>query len=268
VTGNPTVTVNGRPIAREFDFLDHGAVIQKIAGVGRDVVVGVPATTPEGEAVDIPPECAFLRRENIDDADTMTPLPHDRLAKYGKPFSLGSPTRGTNTNRNEKKTVDGDVSVVTIDGKQIRIVREDGAAPNGTILPTDAEVAASLATLPKDYLDGVDTVVITPTQLKNEQGEATTVPADYGAKEVYLYPRSPTVAGRPRTQGDLNWQMVHEVAHGYDEGKLIDDAAWNAAVAADRKFPSDYARRTYADGGGTAEDYAESVVMYALVRGT
>lgn len=251
LTGNPTVRVGGRPIGRELDMLLHGAIVAPISATGGNVMVGVPAMTPNNELVELPAPCKWLR-ENMDDADAMRPLPQNALNRYRRPYEM-------------KPQPDGSY-VVEVGDKKIR-VKVDGSAPTGKVLPTPDQVAAALAVAPPDMLDGVDSVVISP------DGGA---PASYSGGAITFRPRDPNIpipgGSRPRTQGDLDWQMLHELSHGYDHKHLgtKKEAEWRDAAHADRKFPSRYARESYLKGGsgGLTEDFAESVVMYALVRGT
>jgi uncharacterized Zn-binding protein involved in type VI secretion len=278
-TGNPTVLVNGRPIAREFDFLTDGAVVKLIANGSNQVRVGAPATDPQNRLVTLPPECAFLKN-NIDDADSMQPLPQDALKRHRRPFSIGPGAAVQHVDRNTPWEGPRPATAYQVDvgDRKVTVVVEDGTATPGKLQPTPQQVAESLALMPPGYLDSVDKVVISPAPKRSLKKDGTfedsSVPADYRKKEVYLYPRDPNLptsyGSRPRTQGDLDWQLLHEVAHGFDEKSVTgpDEAAWANAMTADGKFPSAYARTQYAENGNRAEDFAESVVMYALVRGT
>lgn len=251
LTGNPTVRVGGRPIGRELDMLLHGAIVAPIPDSARKVMVGVPAMTPTNELVHLPAPCKWLR-ENMDDADAMRPLPQNALNRYRRPYEM-------------KPQPDGSY-VVEVGDKKIPI-KVEGSAPAGKLLPTPAQVAAALAVAPPDMLDGVDSIVISPT--------AVDAPAFYSKGTITFGPRDPNIVipggSRPRTQGDLDWQTLHELSHGYDHKYLgtKEESEWREAAHADKKFPSRYARESYLNSSGKlTEDFAESVVMYALVRGT
>lgn len=248
VQGCPTVLIGGLPAARMTDKCAHGGSVA--LGFSR-VLIGTPPVDAAGNAIVVPPECAFLK-------------------KFGKEATGGRLDRLRDSHSSSapvpvNQTIPGDTSTtpmlkreVVVRGHKVTVYEPVSGAPAGQWLPSSDSTAKGLATLSDQQLRNIKEVYIVP----HPRTDMPSAVADYHDGKIRYFPRS-----EPHPQSDIDWALHHEAGHAYsiDEYWKKDPGArdaWKKAIADDQRSVSDY--------GDTneVEDFADFMVLYADVLGT
>jgi uncharacterized Zn-binding protein involved in type VI secretion len=252
VRGCPTVLIGNARAARETDMLAQGGTV--LAGFRR-VLIGTPPVDARGEPLAVARACMYLWRGLNRTPDDE--LPHGDLDRYRSPTYISPGSAGSYWFPGDwlpSPTVEHEV---TVRGHKIKVVVPVSGPKEGEWLPSAEMIAKGLGTLPDDQLAKIQTVVVCP-QFDPNRPEAG---ACYVPGTVYYFPRP-----KEMTQGDIDWVLIHEAAHTITSKRWKQDpslrAEWEQAIKDDGHRPSDYA------GNNAGEDFAESVVMYALSKGT
>lgn len=186
-----------------------------------------------------------------------------------RPYSLSSPTYLPSF------AFDGETGSahewsVQVEGKMISIVRRDQSSPPGTYRQTPEEIAKAIASLPAASLAELQQVQIHTgrsaadahwAQLWGEPKFRAHMTAG-GAGVVHVYPMT-----FPQPQHVVDAALIHESAHMWSRRTWGADGsaawqAWSERMKSDGLHVSKYARNN------AAEDFAESVTLYQLVRGS
>jgi hypothetical protein len=219
-----------------------------------------PAAPVQPCPITIPKGCEYLKKGGTVEA------PQGDFDRIRKKTTIGPEKAIKHKFPGDKKDVDAISQTVTIDGRDVEVIRpKNSVSPKN--LPSTDQIAKSLGAVPSKQLDNVNTV-----ELSNQPN-----PDDaYWAKEykdpnfysaatggpggVTFYPKD-----TPWDQAFCDSTAIHEGGHAYSgelwKDKKLEDG-WKKAIAADKQSPS-----TYADNAPT-EDFSESLVMYSLSKGT
>jgi hypothetical protein len=164
---------------------------------------------------------------------------------------------------------DGVSYQVTIGDKSITVTMPKNV-PAGANLPSLDDVAKGLAALPAGSRAVVQSVVVEPGQ-NPKDAEWAMIYGTPGFRSymtagaagiVTIYPTT-----SPQTQTFMEQSLVHETGHVLSKKSWgeKDDPRWNEwkqAVAKDGIYPSGYGKNS------NDEDFAETLVIYANVKGT
>jgi hypothetical protein len=211
----------------------------------------------------IPEKCKYL------DKPYLITAPKANFDENRGTYSLSKPSREKHTFPGDTAPQDADVYTATVDGRNIKIITP-ATPPAGKSVPTADELASSLATLPGKQLDSIHEVQASPNPNPSDSFWATqynipgfTSAATGGDGGVTYYPQNKSDYWNP--QEEVDRVMNHEGAHTL-AGDLWKDPdekkAWADAVKKDPFSPSKYA------DSSIDEDFAESVAMYNLSKGT
>lgn len=248
--GSPTVLIGNKPAARVTEKCAHGGAV--LFGA-NSVFIGNPAVGPNGMAIQVPPECAFLKDfGNKATGGTLHRL-RDQYSWSSRPAVVSAkPQR-------DQPAADFKAQVVVIRGHSVTIYEPlNGAAPPQW-LPTVDSVAQALATLSDEQLRNVKEVYITPYGRTDRPGTI----ADYNEElgRIRYFPQD-----SPQSQKHMDWVMQHEAGHGYWFELLRKDPslkdAWQRAWDKDHRSTTEY--------GDThiQEDFADFMVLFSSVKGT
>ena len=254
-SGSLRVFVEKRQLMRVGDLTSHsGAVL-----IGSfNVNVGDPESDRAYFASHTPPECKYLQTWDADRGPNGPgyDAAENTIGRFrSTDATVSAPASTEYQFRSDKPPEPALKYHAHVRGRDVVILSPASGAPAGTWLPTADNVAASLASLPDSALDGTKTVVVTPYPLLNPDGtEDPTALAwtDQGDGRITYGTRD-----KPKSQGDLDWVFMHEGGHivGSPDN-------WAAVMKSDGDGVSKYG------DSNSAEDYAESVLMYAMTVGT
>lgn len=158
---------------------------------------------------------------------------------------------------------------IEIEGKKFPVTVS--AAPAGTKHHSIDEVARALAAVPKRYRDEIKEVTLEP----NVDPENAYMRSS-SAGRVYMYPG----AGDRPSEDFMASAVIHETGHTVSGKAWTDDVnnakwdGWKEAMKKDGLSASKYAHTTpgaaKTAGGGApyADDYADTLLLYARVKGT
>lgn len=158
---------------------------------------------------------------------------------------------------------------VSIEGKTIPVTLHPTQA--GLTSYSADEVAKALAAVPKSQRDQITEVSLEPKQ--DPQGAYM---RSNSTGKVWVYPGTPPLAN----DTFMASAMIHETGHIVSGKKWGDDtgdprwSAWKDAMKQDQISPSKYGHTTPGQastkGGGSAyaDDFAETALLYARVKGT
>lgn len=211
--------------------------------------------------VTIPPGCEYLNKPYTVESPKKN---FDRIRDKSK---LGAGTAGKHKFPGDASESDAIIHEVEVKGRKVKVIMPKSGAPAGKHLPTAAQVAEGLATVPGKQLDSIDQVVVSPNQNPSDAYWAT----EYGIPDfssaatggnggVTFYPKKTAWS-----QEFVDSTTIHEGGHTYSTELWKDPKKkkeWDDIIAKDGKSPS-----TYADSS-TDEDFSESLVMYSLSKGT
>jgi hypothetical protein len=249
--GSPTVLIGNQPAARQTERCAHGGTV--VTGFPT-VLIGNPAIGPDGRAMQIPPECAFLK----DFGGAAIGGKLDRLRDH---YSWSSPHSAEVTIPHDGAKVPMIKRDVWVRGHKVSVYEPAGGAPAGKWLPSADMMAKSLATLSDEQLRNTKEVYIVPHDGPPTPTGGNAV-ADYKDGTVRYYTRD---AEHP--QSDIDWVMHHETGHAYSWGEVwknnpaaID--TWKEAIRADGRSVTGYGDSHF------QEDFAEFILLYHDVAGT
>jgi hypothetical protein len=164
---------------------------------------------------------------------------------------------------------------LTILGRNIFLFMPPNGPPKGMWLPDADMTAKALACLPDSALDGIANVILTPyanlgfdASVGHEVEHPNDVAWTVASERTIWYHARDTA----KTQGDLDWVFMHEGGHvssyAFRTGDLYFSAStdWRNAMGADQALGTSGVSQ-YGDNS-PEEDYAESVLMYAMTVGT
>lgn len=250
--GSPTVLIVGQPAARQTERCAHGGTV--VTGFPT-VLIGNPAVGADGRAMQIPPECAFLK----DFGRKATGGKLDRLRDH---YAWSTPQAA------QVVTIPEDgakVSMIKRDvwirGHKVTVYEPASGAPAGKWLPSADMMAKSLATLSDEQLRNTKEVYIVPHDGPRTPTGGGAV-ADYKDGTIRYFTRD---AEHP--QSDIDWVMHHETGHAYSWGEVwkknpaLADA-WKEAARADGRSVTAYGDSHF------QEDFAEFLLLYHDVAGT
>jgi uncharacterized Zn-binding protein involved in type VI secretion len=250
--GSPTVLIGNQPAARQTERCAHGGTV--VAGFPT-VLIGNPAIGPDGRAVLIPPECAFLK----DFGNTAIGGKLDRLRDH---FTWSTPQpAGEVTIPEDGAKVPMSKRDVWIRGHKVSVYEPAGGTPAGRWLPTADMMAKSLATLSDEQLRNTKEVYLVPHDGPPTPTGGTAV-ANYKDGTVRYFTRK-----GEHPQADIDWAMQHETGHAYSWGEVWkkDPAAidvWKEAMRTDGRSVTAYGDSHF------QEDFAEFILLYHDVAGT
>jgi hypothetical protein len=220
------------------------------------VLIGNPPVGPDGRAMAIPPECAFLK-----DFANATGRKLGRLRDHVStttPIAVDVRIPGDSTASPMLRRE------VWVRGHKVTVYEPAGGAPPGKWLPSGENIAEGLGTLSDEQLRNLKEVYVVPHDGPPNPKTGALPAADYGAAPgtIRYFPRA-----HEHPQSDIDWALQHESGHGYSLGELwAKDSAlrdqWKRAIAADRRSVT-----TYGDSN-EVEDFAEFVILYSDVLGT
>lgn len=253
VEGSPTVLFAGQPAARVNEKCAHGGTV--VTG-SPNVLIGNPPVGPDGRAIQIPAECAFLKDfGGIGSGEKLDRLRDRDASSPPVPVSVTIPGDSTPTPMLKRN--------VWIRGHKVSVYEPAGSPPAGTWWPSGDSVTKGLDTLSDEQLRNTKEVYVVPHAGRPTDSGALPV-ADYGSKPgvVRLYPRNSV-----HPQSDIDWTLQHETGHGYslNEAWAMDPAkrdAWKKAIADDERSITRYGDIN------EVEDFAEFMILYADVLGT
>lgn len=248
VSGNRQVLIGSFPAAGVSHTMAHGGAVS--TGAAK-VFIGSPRTDANGNEIVVPPQCAYLLG-GLDPGSRPADLARHRtpVKKFSKPRS------GTFTFPGDSAPTATREYEIEIRGHKVKIIEPVSGAKPGTWLPSAAMIAKGLAALSDEQLAKVNEVIVCPNARPDFPGAV----ADELNGRVRYFPRS-----GPHPQFDIDWALTHEGAHALAEDLWsapgVKDA-WLSAMASDARGVTAYGNT---DPG---EDFAESMVMYALSKGT
>lgn len=285
-SGNQTVFIEGFAAAGVSSKTVHGGVV--LTGASR-TYIGDPAATAAADPKNIPPECAWLADAPRSAQAATADLIAQNLEKNKVPYTVKQLPDESHTfpkpigDAASEQTADAHVYEVTVRGRPIKVYEPvTSTTPPGNYQPSADHVARALATMPKEEVDKVSEVNVSPI-----------APADKGRLAefqgngvVSIYPSnkgvrtdSQGIPGAQLQQQDLDWLMVHEGGHQVHStlreryGKENFDTMWKSAIESDKLGPD--SQRSVTQYGENAlkkdniqEDFADAVVIYRLTRGT
>lgn len=165
---------------------------------------------------------------------------------------------------------DGHKWIVDVGVKKIPIVVADGGPPPGQFLQTADQIAKAIAALPPQSLAELSIVEVNTLPSPDDTYFATTwnepgFRAYMTAGENGLVNVFPTKI--EQAQHSVDGTFIHEAAHLWSRKTWGPDGSpgwtdWAARMKSDGFHASDYARHN------AAEDVAETVTLYHIVRGT
>jgi hypothetical protein len=255
-TGCATVLVENHPAARATDKVSHGGRI--LLGTPR-VLIGSPLVDADGNPVKTPPECAYLKRLNPLDFNSPERMA-DMLRVEKGLGRLRSPVEMTFLGDITHTFVNGQAAAakeyeVTVRGHHVKVIVPVNV-PGGAWVPSADMVAQSLGTLSDKQLDQIQTVIVEPAPDPNSPNAIADSVND--EPEIHFFPRA-----EAHPQGDVDWAIMHEAAHRFEASLGADfPGVWHEIMEQDLRSPSTYGNKT------EAEDFAESVLLYAMTIGT
>ncbi len=218
-----------------------------------------------GEAKDgkgtpkIPKECPYLDKPYTVESSKAN---FDRIRK---PATLSKPKDIKYKFPGDAAEQDAMEYEVDVNGRKKKLIMPKKPPANKS-LPTPEQLAAAMGTVPGPQLDKIPQVVASPNPNPSDQYWATqyNIPnfssaATGGTSGVTFYPQDSW------SQEFTDSTMIHEGGHSYSKNLWSDNdkkTAWETAMRGDGKSPSKYA------DSSTDEDFSESLVMYALSKGT
>lgn len=225
---------------------------------------GCPFAAPvEGppEEKDIPEKCAFLKKGRLVSG---TEKQFDRTRKASK---VGPGKDVKHTFPGDKTPSDATEHEVEVGGRKVKVIVPKPYPVPDKNLPTLDQIGKGLGAVPEQQLATINQVVVSPNRNPSDEYWAKKYnkpdfrsAATGGAGGVTMYPTT-----NPLAQSRVDSNLTHEGAHTYHHELWKDPKKkeeWEKAMKADPKSPS-----TYADSS-TSEDFAESMVMYSLSKGT
>ncbi len=253
--GNPLVLIGGAAAAGVTHLMAGGGRVTTGSG---NVFIGNPVLDANGNLIPTPPECKFV-------IALMAPMP-DNFNRLRAPVQMTPGLPAPWDFRGVPGTTSAVMTVVTIRGYQIPVVSPapatpvmvtppPPAAPIAGQLPSVAQVASSLGALSDAQLSKLKSVVLNPVS-SPYNGPKAWADALNGRVTIYPTRSSPAPAG-------IDHVFQHETGHLIWEGLPAEVCqAWQDAMNADRRAVSDYGNTNI------KEDFAEAVLMFALVKGT
>jgi uncharacterized Zn-binding protein involved in type VI secretion len=252
--GNPLVLIGGAAAAGMSHEMAGGGIVATGCG---NVFIGNPITDANGTLVPVPPECNFVWKLLEDPPNNLGRLRSTPESTAGPPvlyFFPGVPAPQLAA-----------TTIVTIRGHSVVVVAPGPGVPVNGQLPTVAQVTASLGALSDEQLSELKTVVLNPVSSPNDpywqekyKNPNHRSAAESGAGRTTFYPQT---TAPPSARFDR--MMQHEVAHLlWEKLGASDREGWQSAMDADRRAVTIYGNSSI------AEDFAEAVLMYSLVRGT
>jgi hypothetical protein len=166
---------------------------------------------------------------------------------------------------------DSDTYQCQVSSFNIPIYSPHAPDPSQGHLHTADQACHALATLPDESLSVVKTITLNPQQNPDDAYWATKynnpnfrsyMTAGAGG-DITIYPSS----GTP-SQAQMDTSTIHETGHTWSKKEWGDDyaskawAPWIAAIAADKTYPSSYAKNS------PGEDVSETLMMYVTSQGT
>lgn len=210
--------------------------------------------------VTVPAGCEFLSKPYTVEA------PQASFDRIRKPSVLGAGVATTHQFPGDAAATAATRYEVDVGGHKVPVIMP-GTVPAGKYVPSAAQVAQALGTVPGRQLDSIKQVVVSPNQNPSDAYWATqyNIPnfasaATGGPSGVTFYPKS-TAWDQPFVDSTA----IHEGGHAFSLALWGDPkvkTAWEAAMASDKNSPSSYAESS------TGEDFSESLVMYSLSKGT
>jgi hypothetical protein len=263
VTGSTSVLIHYLAAARwvlSGDTGTCGCLLGQATNESRTVFIGGPSGPTPASAV--PAACGYVTK---DSHSVPTPADYDRI-RAGWNAQPGVAAK--HTFPGDKKPSDAIVSEVEVKGRKIKvIVPTSDRIPRGKYLPAVHQVAKALATLPEGQLDTIKQVEASPNPnpddaywAKQYKTPGFTSAARGGDGQVTYFP-----SDVPDNQDSLDGTMNHEGGHTFASEYWKDPAkkkAWEDAMRSDGRSVSHYADNSI------DEDFAESVLMYNVSRGT
>lgn len=251
--GSMTVRIGGKPAARQFDITNHKN--QRISSGSANVLIGDLESTLA--------DCPMLSGGYYHTTDQVKQRIYDARRLPRSP--LAGPALGTYTFPGSSGPMMAWYYHVTIDGKTFRIIVPAGGSRPSQVTPE--QVADALAALGAEERAKTDTVVISPDEdpQNKQRQEGSHNPRHRSAATasdglVTFY----APAGGSQTL--IDDYMQHEAAHNIDNELLWKDPAnreaWERAIEADGRPVPAYGETD------AVEDFAESVKMYNLTKGT
>lgn len=229
----------------------------------RSADLGAPAAAPGKPTLPKKLPCGFLKKGFRVNGSQAQFNQNRAKAKLGPAKKVAHVFPGG------KKAIPATQQTATIDGHDVTIYRADqGPVEKGTKLPSNQEVANSLAAVPSAQLAKVNTVTVSPLKSPDDAHWAQVYhtpnfrsEADCGADgKMRVFPIS---QGAPQM---MDATAIHESGHTLSKTMWDDDDAkwkpWQDAMKADGASPSQYA------DASRDEDFSESLVMYTLSKGT
>lgn len=244
--GSPTVRIGNQAAARQTERCAHGGTV--LVGFPT-VLIGNPAVDAEGRAKQIPPECQWL----LDFGNKAT---GQKLDRYRGAYRVVSTEAVTVS---PPGSPDGEYvkRVVEIRGHQVTIYEPVNGVPPPQWLPSSDHMAQALSALSDRQLQGMKEVYIVPHPYPPRPSDI----ANHKNGVVQYFPRD---AAHP--QADIDWVFQHESAHYIWDAEIAKDpgfsAAWQRAIDKDHRSVSAYGDT------GIGEDFADFMVLYAIVLGT
>lgn len=211
-----------------------------------------------GVKVKIPKGCEYLRKSDLMVA------PKKDFDRFRKKVILGPERKTTHTFRGDTRPVDAISQTAKINGNYVLIIRPKHSPKH---LPSMKQIAKALGTVPSKQLDKIDTIELNNQRNPDDSKHAVQYhdPNFYSAASgspgnLTFYPTEDDW-----DQSDCDSTAIHEGGHAYSgelwRNQALKDA-WEAAIAGDLQAPSKYCLKA------TVEDFAESLVMYTLSKGT
>ncbi len=254
--GSPTVLISSTPAARKNDLTNHK--LQRIKNGSQDVLIG----DWESELADCP---MLIKGAQVDAPAAMRERIYNERRRQHPPGPLRKMREKDYAFPGGNGLEPASIYHVEVDGKTFTIIAlRDGGLPGQA---TPEQVAQALAVLSDRQRAQTDTVVISPyesphndywTKKYGSAGHRSAAESGGGTTTFY----APAGGG----QGACDHYMQHEAAHNCDNEDFWQDPrnreAWGIAMGADGRSPSDYGDNSL------AEDFAESVRMYNLTKGT
>ncbi|MBK8258041.1 MAG: PAAR domain-containing protein [Polyangiaceae bacterium] len=249
--GSPTVLIGNQAAARMTERCAHGGFVA--FGFSK-VLIGNPAVGPDGKAMTVPPECAWLYNFGDSGPGTATGGKLDRLrdtpvVKSTEVVQKAPPGESTPLEYTKR--------VVSIRGHEVTIYEPTTGVPPPQWLPTGNNMANALASLSDEQLAGMKEVYIVPHPYPPRNSDV----ANHSNGVVQYFPRAAT-----HPQSDVDWVFHHESAHNIWDKEMAKnpdfEAEWRRAADKDHRSVSAYG------DSGIGEDFADFMVLYANVIGT
>lgn len=236
----------------------------KFANSPPGTVIAPCSPTGKTDEVKIPSGCSYL-----DGSRTLILAPKQRFKGQREKYTLGLPTCTTHKFPGDKKPSAAIQHTVLIDGQSIDVFTSAGETPPNKTQPSVDSIAKSLAATPKSQRKHIRSVEISSKANphdayweKQYNIPGFTSAATASGDNVTYYPGN---SSSMENQDEIDRIMLHESGHIFHDSLWTDTkrrADWQAAIDADKKLPSKYA------GSSIKEDFAESVAMYSLSKGT